>query len=72
MENKNIPQIMKLDNNTATDKRILLTPAEPISFYLFSQNYDDEMGSYPITSHTSGFSTNRHGSANSAADFANT
>ncbi len=72
MGNKFIPQLLKIENNIAADKRILLAPAEPISFYLFSQKYDDEMGNYPITSHTSGFSTNRHGSANSAADFANT
>ncbi len=47
----------------------MTTVVEPISYYLFDNNGDDEIGNYPITSYTTTFTQNRNGKANSASDF---
>ncbi len=52
-----------------SNQRLLATPAEPISYYLFNDNGDDEIGNYPITSFTTTFTENRNGKPNSASDF---
>ncbi len=52
-----------------SNQRILTTPAEPISYYLFNNNGADEIGNYPITSYTTTFTQNRNGKPNSASDF---
>jgi hypothetical protein len=54
------------------NKRMLTTVDEPISYYLFNSNGNDEMGNFPVTNYDSKFSHNRYGIGNSAAIFAMT